>query len=70
MVLPYPLDAPTGPASMTPAIGHAPDTGDKPLIVRFRQGTESRRPAPANKWIWTHRNMPFDIVGWRINEEK
>lgn len=56
--------------AMTPTNWTRPDTGDKPLIVRFRNGTESRWPTPADKWQWADRNMPFDIVAYRIEEEK
>lgn len=45
--------------------GIAPDTGDTPLYVRFRNGMEPPHPAPADKWIFHDRGWSTDIVAVR-----
>ncbi len=52
----------------TPTKGRTPRTGEAPLRVRFRNGSESRYAAPARAWQFGHgrKDFPpdwdFDII--------
>lgn len=46
----------------TPTKWRKPKTGDKPLMVRFRNGVESRYSYTAGQLVWADRGWDFDIV--------
>lgn len=43
--------------------GRTPKTGERPLLVLFRNGVESRHAYTANQLVWKHRGWDFDIIG-------
>jgi hypothetical protein len=47
--------------------GRKPRTGERPLYVRFRNGTEPKEPAPADKWCFEDRGWSTDIVAVRLS---
>lgn len=47
---------------MTPTNFRKPKTGDKPLLVKFRNGLESRWAYAADQLVWKDRGWDFDIV--------
>lgn len=53
----------------TPNTGSQPSTGDKPLRILFRNGTEARDRKPAKYWTnWRVSNDDFSIARWAIYE--
>ena len=53
----------------TPNTGFRPDTGDKKLRVKFRNGQVSKHTYSAKQLNWQDRGEPFDIIELSFEKE-
>lgn len=58
---------PSLPPGFTPTKWREPKTGDKKLIVMFRNGWISRFAHTAKQWRWTDEGSDGDIVGVKFD---
>lgn len=53
----------------TPNTGHRPDTGDKPLRVRWSDGTTSKYTYRAKQLDWRITDKILAIEAWEFSDD-